>query len=393
MNEKAKKLFTNPWFWTGIVLLIILLITIQNLLLPPKTFFAGGPERTHYNNYQIFKYSFFHLIENKDLYAAYPEHWDYYKYSPTFAALMAPFAALPDAAGLLCWNLLNGLVLFFAMWKLPFQVRTRLLVFALVFLELFASLHNSQSNALIAGLILFAFISLEKKRIALAALFIVITAFIKVFGIVALVLFLFYPNKLKAFFWTIGWIVLLAALPLLFVSTAQLTFLYESWMVMIRDDHSMSVGLSVAGWLYTWFGIEAKNPIVIFGAILFCLPLLRYKYYAEIKFRLLFLASILLWIVIFNHKAEAPTFVIAVTGVGIWYFSQKAKIENTILLFLVVIFTVLSDTGIFPKAFYEEYILRHVFKAVPCILVWFKLFFELMLYKPGKELQYNLAEQ
>lgn len=392
MSAKANKLFANPWFWAGILLLVILLLTIQNLMLPPKTFYPGGPERTHYNNYLIFKYSFFHLTENKDLYAAYPEYWDYYKYSPSFAALMAPFAALPDAAGLFCWNLLNGMVLFFALWKLPFQTnKTRLLVLGLILLELFASLHNSQSNALIAGLILFAFIFLEKKQTALASLFIVLTVFIKVFGIVAFILFIFYPNKGKAILYTIGWTLLLAALPLLFISTEQLIFLYESWMEMIRGDHSASIGLSVTGWLYTWFGIEAKELTVVIGGILLCLPLIKYNYFKEIKFRLLFLASILLWIVIFNHKAEPPTFVIAVCGVAIWYFCQKPKIENTVLLSLVLIFTILSATGIFPKTFYDKYVLGHVFKAVPCILVWFKITAELLLYKPGKEMQVQPA--
>jgi hypothetical protein len=388
MKLKENKLFTNPYFWAGILLLIVSLLTIQNLLLPPKTFFPGGPERTHYNNYLIFKYSFFHLIENKDLYSSYPEHWDFYKYSPTFAALMAPLAIAPDAAGLLFWNALNLLVLFFAVWKLPFPTnKTRLFGLGLVLLEAFASVHNSQSNALIAGLILFAFLCLEKKQTALASLFIVLTVFIKVFGIVALILFIFYPNKFKAFLYTIGWTVLLAALPLLFVSFPQLTFLYESWMVMLRDDHNMSIGLSVAGWLYTWFGFEAKTPTVIIGMFLLCLPLLKYKHFREMKFKLLFLSSILLWIVIFNHKAESPTFVIAVTGVSIWYFCQKPKIENTILLFFVLVFTILSSTGIFPKAFHEKYVQQFVLKAVPCILVWFKILSELLFFKPGKELQ------
>jgi len=47
-------------------------------------------------------------MEGKDLYAPYPnEYWDLYKYSPTFALLMAPLALLPTLAGLAGWNLLN----------------------------------------------------------------------------------------------------------------------------------------------------------------------------------------------------------------------------------------------------------------------------------------------
>ena len=99
--KNKSKLFSNPLFYAGILALVILLLTIQTFLLPPKTFYTGGVEYTHYNNYIIFKQSFFHLTENKDLYRDFPpEHWDYYKYSPTFSVLMAPFALLPDALGL-----------------------------------------------------------------------------------------------------------------------------------------------------------------------------------------------------------------------------------------------------------------------------------------------------
>jgi hypothetical protein len=394
MLTSKSKLLNSPMFFAGLLIIVVLVISIQHLLLPPKSFYPGGALHTHYNNYVIFKQSWFHLIANKDLYQSFPEHWDYYKYSPTFSVLMAPFAYLPDSIGLFCWNLLNVLILFFAFWKLPAQThKMRLFGLAFISIELISSVHNSQSNALIAGLIIFAFLLLEKKQIALASLFIVLTIFIKVFGLVALALFIFYPNKIKAALYTIGWMIVLAALPLLFISFSQLTFLYHSWTNLLRDDHSMSYGLSVAGWLHSWFGVEAKNLIVGFGAIIFCLPLIKYKCFSELKFRLLFLASVLVWIVIFNHKAEPPTFIIAVSGVAIWYFFQKPKIENTILLILVFIFTVLSPVGIFPKVFLENYIQHYALKAVPCILVWFKIVSELLLYKPGKEFQPDLAKE
>src|SRR2546430_12969094 len=52
------------------------------------------------------------LFAGRDLYAAHPEqHFDFYKYSPTFAVLFAPLAYLPFALTFLCWTLLNGLLL------------------------------------------------------------------------------------------------------------------------------------------------------------------------------------------------------------------------------------------------------------------------------------------
>lgn len=384
MLSGKSKLLHHPYFYAGILLLAVLLLTIQHLLLPSKTFYEGSAAYTHYNNYIIFKQSWFHLIENKDLYQLYwSEYWDLYKYSPTFAVLMAPFAILPDGVGLFCWNALNALLLFFAMWKFPWPAnKKRLFAIGFITIELFSSIHNAQSNALIAGLIIFAFLLLEKKQLALASLLIVLTIFIKVFGLVALTLFIFYPGKFKAILYTIGWTLLLAALPLLFISFGQLCFLYQSWLHLLENDHSLYIGLSVAGWLQTWFGIEAKLPVVIIGVILLLLPLIKYKCHSELKFRLFFLSSLLIWIVIFNHKAESPTFIIAVSGIAAWFFSQKLKIENLVLIILVLIFTILSSTDIFPKSIRKEFIEAYVIKAVPCILVWLKITFDLLFYKP-----------
>ncbi len=380
---KNKSLLYNPFFLTGILSVVVLIITIQNLSIRAKTFGKDTTTYTAYNNYIIFKQSFFHLIEGKDLYQLYPvQQWDYYKYSPTFSFFMAPLAMLPDAAGLFIWNLLNVLILFMALWKLPvLQDKKKFYMLMIILIELITSVINSQSNAMIAGLILLAFLFLESKHIALATLCIVLTVFIKIFGVVAFALFMFYPNKGNAFLYSIGWMALLAILPMVFIPFSQLIFLYKSWLHLLQNDHSTSIGLSVAGWLYTWFSIESKNSIVLIGAMLFCLPFLKYKFFNELKFKLFFLSSVLIWIVIFNHKAESPTYIIAVTGVTIWVFSQRLKLENLILVSLVAVFTILSPTDIFPKSIRTNFVEPYVLKAIPCILVWGKIMFDLMMYK------------
>jgi hypothetical protein len=370
-----------------LMILITIVITGQSFLQKHDTFQESGKGHTHYNNYMIFKQSFIHLVENKDLYQLYPEeHWDYFKYSPTFALLMAPLAFLPDVLGLFFWNLLNAFVLFIAIWKLPLpKERIHLLMLLVILIELITSLQNSQSNGLIAGLIIFAFLMMEKKQIALACLFIVGTIFIKIFGIVALALFILYPGKLKSALYSAGWIILLTFLPLLVISWSQLIFLYQSWLHLLQADQGISWGLSISGWLHAWFGMELKTPVLIAGILLFCLPFLRYKYFNDFQFRLAFLSSILIWIVIFNHKAESPTYVIAVSGAVIWLMSQKMKPENLILFLLVIVFTVLSPTDFFPRPIRETFVVPYVLKAVPCILVWMKIIGDMLFFKPVTE--------
>lgn len=393
MTEHKIRIFYHPGFVAGILVIIVIAISAQRLLLEPKSFEPGGIEYTNYNNFKIFKQSYFHLTEGKDLYQAYPaEHWDYYKYSPAFALLMAPLALLPDSPGLTLWNLLNALVLFFALWSLgKLDNRKKLLVFALVIIELITSLQNSQSNGLIAGLVIIAFNEMEKGRAHTASLFIVTTVFIKIFGIVALLLFVFYPRKLQSVLYTAGWVAVFFFLPLLVTSWPELKMQYESWLHLLQNDHSASTGLSVAGWLSTWFGVGNKNLQLATGAVLLLLPLIRLKFYKYDLFRLLYLSSVLVWMVIFNHKAESPTFVIAVSGVAIWFFMQKFKIENLVLLILVIFFTILSPTDIFPASFRSGFIQPYVLKAVPCILVWIKITIDLLFFRPGESKETKLA--
>ncbi len=367
------------------LIVVVFAFSLQSYLLNAKTFDSSKIEYTHYNNYIIFKQSFHHLIHRQDLYKLYPnEYWDYFKYSPAFALLMAPLSVLPDFAGLFLWNLFNALLLTIALWKLPFKTnRIKLFVMGFVIVELITALQNVQSNALMAGFIVFSFLFMEKNKPALATLFIVLSVFVKIFGVVAVLLLVFYPDKIKSALYTLGWTVLFLLFPLVVISPSHLLFLYQSWAHLILNDVNASLGLSVMGWIDSWLNIEiAKNAILTIGTVLLVLPLLKFSFYSKLEFRLLFLSSLLIWVVIFNPKAESPTFVIAITGVAIWFFPQKLTIENLFLLVLTFVFTELSPTDIFPKVIRTNYFIPYVVKAVPCILVWFKVIYDIIFFKP-----------
>jgi hypothetical protein len=64
-------------------------------------------------------------------------------------------------------------------------------------------------------------------------------------------------------------------------------------------------------------------------------------------------------------------------GVAIWYLTQVPTRLNNVLLFSAVVLTVLSPTDLFPRSLREELIVPYVLKAVPCMLIWCKLTYEL----------------
>lgn len=376
-----QRFLTNPKAQSVLLIVLAIFATAQSYFGSLGSIAESASQYTKYNNYVIFKRSFFHFIEYQDLYILYPaEHWDLYKYSPTFALLFAPLAFLPDLPGLLLWNLLNAMVFFFGLYFLPkIEGRVKGLIFVFVTIELTGSMQNEQSNALMVGLLLFMFGFLERDKYWLAALCVVASVFIKLFGIVALALYLLYPNKWKLAYTTATWVVVFLLLPLLVVSAEQLLFLYKSWGNLLANDHDISNGLSVIGWLKTWFGWEPdKMAVAAIGVMLFCLPLLKIRSYGQYPFRIMLLASVLVWVIIFNHRAESATFVIAVSGVAIWYFIQTPKPENLVLLLLTLVFSILSPTDLFPPYVRNEFFNPYVVKAVPCILVWAKITYDLL---------------
>ncbi len=131
------------------------------------------------------------------------------------------------------------------------------------------------------------------------------------------------------------------------------------------------------GWLHTWFGLDGgKNLVLAIGGILLLLPFALINKYSIYQYRLLQLCSVLIWIVIFNHKAESPTFVIAMAGVVIWYMTMPKSRTNNNLLALALIFTSLSPTDIFPAWVRQNLVIPYTLKAVPCIAIWAKIWYE-----------------
>ena len=108
--------------------------------------------------------------------------------------------------------------------------------------------------------------------------------------------------------------------------------------------------------------------------------------YTNYQFKVWGVAAMLIWVVIFNHMAESPTFIIAMAGASIWFFSKSASGLDFILFILVFISVSLSPTDIIPQDIRDNYVRPYVLKAVPCILLWLRIIMDMMmLRKSGPE--------
>ena len=367
---------------TGLLLAVGL--ALQSYYAPKKDFGTGDQIYTSYNNYLIFKNSFEHLTEEESLYIHYPkEQWDLYKYTPTFSLFMGVFNLFPDLFGLMLWNILNILILIWGISRLPLEDKRMMLwIFGFVFLELITSTQNTQSNALITGLVLAGYGLMTDRKFIPAIALIVFAAFIKPFAIFALIPLLFFPAWYQHFVMIIGFGMVYLLLPLIVTTGEYLIEAYSSWVDLLMMDHGDKIGYSVMGWLKTWFGLEVnKMFLLLLGLISLMVPLARFKYYQSKYFQLNYLALVLIWMVIFNHMAESPTFIIAVTGVAIWFFESSKHALDYILMGLVVVFTMLIATDLFPKSIRESIMEPYAIKGVSCILVYGKILWDLMTYE------------
>lgn len=99
------------------------------------------------------------------------------------------------------------------------------------------------------------------------------------------------------------------------------------------------------------------------------------------------LASVLLFTVIFSSGSESPTYIIAFVGVAIWFSIKQTPISKLdwFLLIFALLLTSLSPSDLFPKFVRENYIKPYALKALPCVLIWFKISYELLTTRFSKQ--------
>src|SRR6266513_1988662 len=326
----------------------------------------------HSNNLSIFRSASRNLFAGRDLYAAHPEqHLDFYKYSPTFALLFAPLAYLPFALAFLCWSLLNGLLL---------REREATVALALLYLEVLLALQYGQSNALVAALTILAFVAFEGRRQLGAASSITLGAAVKLFPVAALSLAVFHPRRLRFGAIFIALLAAAVALPLVAVPLGDLLGLYRSWHAIEATD-ALRRGYSLMHYVHAWFGVDWPNwPLQAAGTALLLLPVaLRPDRWPSLEFRRLFLCSLLVYAVLFNHALEPPSFVVAYAGIVIWYVSSPPSRVRAAVMALTLLVMVVHDVDVVPRWVKYDLLVPYRIKGIPCLVAWFVMQWELLV--------------
>ena len=375
MPQRLKPALTR-WAFDQRTLLVIyvsaaLVVTIQRGVF-------GFP-----NDYAIFRASFWNLIANKDLYVLrLDQAHDYFKYSPSFALLFVPFAVLPFVAGLFLWNVVNALSIFFSLRTLLPREQWAIAQ-ALVFVPTLRSIQSAQSNALVAALVIVAFVCFERGWLWRAASAIALGTVTKIFPAVAIIFALPRPDRARAVLITAVTTAALIALPLIVISPTALGAQYASWSALERSEAGL-VGASAMALLRdVGIGWPAWPVQLVASAILLVVLLVRMRDWNDRTFRLQFLAFVLVFCVAFNHRAERQSVVIAMCGMVIWYLASPRAAWRSALFAIVYLLVVVSGTDLVPAAM-KHILGPDVRLPLPLTILWLVMLGELAVVRSDR---------
>ena len=385
-TTKAKAFLAKPFFhdrrtilWLWIALSVIAAVLKYN--------------RTD-NNFRIFRGVFWHTLQCTSLYAEYPlEYYDVNHYGPFFSLVIAPFALMPIPLGLVFWCIALSLTLYFAITRSTFSSWQQMFVLWFCSETLLTSLFMQQFNITIAAIIIASYALIEKERDFWAAFLIVLGTFVKLYGIVGLAFFFFSKHKGKFVLSSLFWGVVLFVAPMIISSPAYVVSQYHEWFVCLVEKNgenlaSQAQNISALGMVRRVLGNPQYSDLWLLtpALVLFALPYLRIKQWRNEGFRMTLLASVLLFTVLFSTGSESSSYIIALSGVCVWYFAapwQRGKADIWLLVF-VFLLSSMGSSDLYPRAIKREYIQAYSLKALPCLIVWLKLCWEMMAknYQP-----------
>ena len=379
-----KPFFSNPRTLFGLWTLLAVVAGLTKI----------APHR--HNNFLIFRGVFWHTIQKLSLYDFYPtEYNDHNHYGPIFSLVIAPFAVVPEAIGLLLWLVVLALGMYYAVRRLPLEEGRQIFLYWFCAHELLTALQMQQFNIAIAAIIIGSFAAIEKGREVTAAFLIVLGTFVKLYGVVGLAFFFFVKRKPRFILALIGWSVICFVAPMLISSPEYVVGQYVEWYERLaakngENTFSLMQNISLLGMIRKISGSASYSDLLVIlpGLALFGLPYLRFGQYRHLAFRYAILSSVLLFVVLFSTGSESSTYIIPFAGIALWYATSPWKRSGWDVALLVFAFALssLSPSDLFPRSLREAYVLPYALKALPPTLIWLRLSYELLTrdYAPSK---------
>ena len=382
--NRIKVFFHKPFFTDFRTLFCVwMLIPIYAFY---KNMKSGEPE----NTYHIFRYVYIHATKGLTLFGEYPgEYVDENHYGPFFSLFIAPLAVLPVSIGYFLWLLLIVFTLYVAIRTSTFSRSVQIFLLWFCANEMLTCTLVAQFNGVIAALLIFAFVAVEKERDEWATFALLLGTFIKLCGIVALPFFFFSKHKKKFIVSFIAWSIVLFVAPMLITSPEYIIGQYESWYHALQAKNETNIADRLSANNISLLGIVRRITLdtsysdlwfIVPAMIIATIGYFRVNQWQYLPFRKTILANVLLITLLFSTGTENSSYMMAGIALPIWYTAAPWRRNNwdIALMIFAFLFGSLSPTDLYPKYIQNEIIRPFALRALPVALIWFKLSYELI---------------
>jgi Glycosyltransferase family 87 len=317
------------------------------------------------------------------LYQYYPtQYYDQFLYAPPAAILLAPLNILPLLPSMILWNCFTIFIVWLSIIKLPYLPHnSKIFIAWFILQEMIGSLQNLQTNHLLAGIMVLAFVGLEHSKAFAGGIFNALGFFIKGYNGILVMLLPFYKPAFKSIALGIVAFVLIGLSPAIFVGLSALPQLYTDWFTCLAADHKVNIGVSLIGFLYANFPINIAVYTLQIGGLIILLSVYAIVFFARTHnfgWRLFLVSYTLLFIILFNHAAEGNSHIIAIMGIALWLFSRPlTHFEKGLAIFLFIV-TILGPTDLLPATIRNGIFTNRVIKVIPEICIWLYMHLDLL---------------
>lgn len=367
MIKKAniRDFVANPRNQYYLGLLITLLVTLAEVL------------KWKQRNFFIYRYATLSMWDGK---IPYGREWsqtigfDSFLYGPLFTLIFSPFAFLPAWFGPFLWNIMNYTFFFFAIRSLPIlNDKKKTNFFFFILLMMANNLMYYQYNVIVASIFLFGFTLMEKGKFLGSIILIGVSGFTKIYGIFQYAFLIFYKKFWQNLLIIFPVLLILGFLPVIMMHPAHLQHAYIKWVDSFPAHFQSREWMSIFHFKLFFNTIPQHTTFYQLGSfgVLSLLSVFRLKRSSSFSYRAASVGIMMGWVILFSNSPELGTYLIAMCGLGLWYFSQEHdRFVKWIMILNFFFFMVVPQDILFPRPLMSVIIEQAQLHILVFLLTW-----------------------
>ena len=318
---------------------------------------------------------------------------DIYVYGPLFNFIFYPISLMPDWLGPFVWTFIEYIVFFYSVFALPdiFNQTTKKKMWLFLLPILLHNLMYYQYNVVVAAIFLISFTQFEKNNFFRAILLIGISAVTKIYGGFQFVLLLLHKKPIKnIFLYALPTMVILILIPIFHTGLQGLIETYTNWFKFLKTSKQSSELPWQSFFYIKWI---FKNPPPhkeiyqsIIGIFIGILTLLSIKIKDDVEVRTALFAILTGWVILFSSAPEIITYLIALTGYLVWFFTkERNKIDKFLFWSNFFILVITPEDILFPRTWMNYIYFNLNLNLLLFSFTWLKMIWIVLMkiYQPN----------